>query len=128
MDAPQEGRQDPMIRRFLTRLLLLVLVAACGWNWLTVQQLSAQVTQLQAARHSLQAARQSAQRLPTPPPSAAAPGHFHSQAARLGLPRLQARWKHLQRQVNALRSQAEALRSQSRIFRSAGRKVFHEII
>ena len=94
-----------MIRRFFTRLLLVVLIAACGWNWLQVQQLSAQVTQLQFAQQTLR-------------PSGAA-AHRHSyqaqtQAARLGLPRLQDRWKHLQNQAS--------------FFRLASKKVFHEII
>ncbi len=37
-----------MIRRFLTRVLMVILIAVCGYNIWQVQQLKAQVTHLQA--------------------------------------------------------------------------------
>ncbi len=76
-----------MIRRFFTRLLMIVLIAACGYNWLQVQQLQQQVTQLQA-RHNVP--KQTIKR--------------HTPEARLSLSSLQSRWKHLRNQANAFRS------------------------
>lgn len=35
-----------MIRRFLTRILMVILIAFCGYNWLQVQRLQAQVNDL----------------------------------------------------------------------------------
>ena len=35
-----------MIRRFLTRILMVVLIAACAYNWLQVRRLEAEVGQL----------------------------------------------------------------------------------
>ena len=35
-----------MIRRFFTRVLMVVLLAACGYNWLQVRQLQAEVGDL----------------------------------------------------------------------------------
>ncbi|MDQ2800926.1 MAG: hypothetical protein M3Y13_14940 [Armatimonadota bacterium] len=37
-----------MIRRFLTRILMVTLIACCGYNWLQVQHLQAQVNDLSA--------------------------------------------------------------------------------
>ncbi len=89
-----------MIRRFFTRVLMLILVAACGYNWLQVQQLQQQVAQLQA-RQSIVLPKQMIVQRRTP-------------EARLSLSSLQSRWKHLRNQANA--------------FRSTSKKVFHEII
>ena len=36
-----------MIRRFLTRILMVILIAFCGYNWLQVQTLQRQVRDLQ---------------------------------------------------------------------------------
>ena len=89
-----------MIRRFLTRVLLIVLIAACGYNWLQTQRLQGQVFQLQAE-----------QRISThAPPQAAA--QRHTPEARISLAALKAEWKHLQ---------------QNSIFRSTSKKVFHEL-
>jgi len=88
-----------MIRRFFTRVLLLILIAACGYDWLQVQQLQQQVTQLQARQSTVLPKQISVQR--------------HTPEARGSLSSLQSRWKHL-RQANA--------------FRSTSKKVFHEII
>lgn len=89
-----------MIRRFFTRLLLLVLIAACGYNWLQVQQLQQQVTQLQSGQNSALTKQIIVQR--------------HTPEARGSLSILQSRWEHLRNQASA--------------FRSASKKVFHEII
>lgn len=35
-----------MIRRFFTRVLMVVLIAACGYNWLQVRRLQAEVGDL----------------------------------------------------------------------------------
>ena len=35
-----------MIRRFFTRVLLVILIAACGYNWLQVHRLQAEVGDL----------------------------------------------------------------------------------
>ena len=37
-----------MIRRFLTRILIVILIAACVYNWQQTQMLQAQVTALEA--------------------------------------------------------------------------------
>ncbi len=95
-----------MIRRFFTRLLILILIAACGYNWLQTQRLQAQVTVLQSQQNLL---RQSAFQQPAP-----LTVKTHTPEARLSLSALQARWKHLRNQANA--------------FRSTSKKVFHEII
>jgi len=89
-----------MIRRFFTRILLiLALIAACGYNWLQVQQLQEQVTQLQARQSVV---------LPKP-----AIIKTHTPKARLSLSSLQSQWKHLRNQANA--------------FRSTSKKVIHEL-
>ena len=93
-----------MIRRFLTRVLILILIAACGYNWLQVQQLQGQVQQLQAAK--LQAAQSGLQKQTVE--------KRHTPEARLSLFDLTLRWKHLRNQAHA--------------FRSTSKKVFHEII
>ncbi len=89
-----------MIRRFLTRVLMLILIAACGYNWLQVQQLQQQVTQLQARQNVALPKQVIVKR--------------HTPEARGSLSILQSRWKHLRNQANA--------------FRSTSKKVFHEII
>ncbi len=94
-----------MIRRFFTRLLILVLIAACGYNWLQMQRLQAQVAALQSQENRL---RKSAYRQAAPMPAQA-----QTPEARLSLPSLQARWKHLRNQANA--------------FRLTSKKVFHEL-
>jgi len=88
-----------MIRRFFTRILIIALIAACGYNWLQVQQLQEQVTQLQARQSVV---------LPKP-----AIVKTHTPEARLSLSSLQSRWKHLRNQANA--------------FRSTSKKVIHEL-
>ncbi len=72
-----------MIRRSLTRILMVVLIAFCGYNWLQVRSLQAQVAELQ----SRQAARD--RRTETPP----------------ALPSLTA----LQAQIHQLQDEAAAL-------------------
>ena len=89
-----------MIRRFFARLLVLVLIAACGYNWLQVQQLQLQVTQLQARQNSVSPKLTIVQR--------------HTPETRLSLSALTLPWKQLQHQANA--------------FRLTSKKVFHEII
>ncbi len=37
-----------MIRRFLTRILMVILIVFCGYNWLQVQNLQTQVNSLNA--------------------------------------------------------------------------------
>jgi len=37
-----------LIRRFLTRILMVILIAFCGYNWLQVKTLQGQVRELQA--------------------------------------------------------------------------------
>ena len=100
-----------MIRRFLTRLLILVLTAACGYNWLQTQRLQAQVTLLRTQQN---VSRRSAHHYAAPMPA-----QIQTPEARFSLPvlhryHLQARWKRL-------RDQADA-------FRSTSKKVFHETI
>jgi hypothetical protein len=87
-----------MIRRFFTRVLLVMLIAACGYNWLQTQRLRAQVTQLQSQQHRA---------------SVTGDAKTQTPEARLSLSVLQARWKHLRNQANA--------------FRSTSKKVFHEL-
>jgi hypothetical protein len=87
-----------MIRRFFTRVLLMILIAACGYNWLQTQRLEAHVAQLQSQPHRISV---------TDSPKTQTP------EARLSLSSLQARWKHLRNQANA--------------FRSTSKKVFHEL-
>ncbi len=89
-----------MIRRFLTRALLLVLIAACGYNWLQMQELQQQVAELRAGQTNSLPKLTRVKR--------------HPPEARLSLSSLQSRWKHLRNQANA--------------FRSTSKKVFHEII
>ena len=90
-----------MIRRFFTRVLIIILIAACGYNWLQMQRLQEQVAQLQASQRTFTHAA----------PQTAA--QRHTPAARFSLTTLEARWKHL-------RSKADA-------FRSTSKKVFHEL-
>jgi len=79
---------------------MLILIAACGYNWLQVQQLQQQVAQLQARQSAVVPKQTTVQR--------------HAPEARGSLSSLQSRWKHLRNQANA--------------FRSTSKKVFHEII
>ena len=37
-----------MIRRFFTRLLMILLIGFCGYNWLEIQSLKTEVTELHA--------------------------------------------------------------------------------
>jgi hypothetical protein len=87
-----------MIRRFFTRVLLMILIAACGYNWLQTQRLEAQVAQLQSQKKRTIVIGDVKTQTPE---------------ARLSLSVLQARWKHLRNQANA--------------FRSTSKKVFHEL-
>ena len=50
-----------MIRRFFTRVLMVVLLAACGYNWLQVRRLQTEVGQLKT--------RLAIQSRPSPPVS-----------------------------------------------------------
>ena len=36
-----------MIRRFFTRILMMILIAACGYNWMQVRRLQVEVGELQ---------------------------------------------------------------------------------
>lgn len=76
-----------MIRRFLTRILLVVLLGSCGYNWLQVRALQAQVEDLRA-------------RLGTPaPPQETAPASAarHVDRSRLALARSD--WKAAMREL-----------------------------
>lgn len=80
-----------MIRRFLTRLLVLTLIAGCVYNWMQTRLLQAQVTALEA---------QPKQTLVMPRVSEA-----HSRYS------LQGQWKRLQHQAGAFRSTSKKVLS-----------------
>lgn len=66
-----------MIRRFLTRILIVVLIAACVYNWQQTQILQAQVAALQAqAARSRQATVLETRSPETSPGLAALPGQW----------------------------------------------------
>lgn len=53
MDAPQaqaapETRGTPIVRRFFTRFLIVLLIGFCGYNWVQTRMLQAQVNDLEA--------------------------------------------------------------------------------
>ncbi len=77
-----------MIRRFLTRILMVLLIAFCGYNWFQVQSLQGQVRDLQT-RLAVRERR---------PES----------GVRQDLTTLQAEMKQLQRQAGALWRRADA--------------------
>lgn len=71
-----------MVRRFLTRVLMVILIGCCGYNWLQIRQLQSQVSGLNT-RLSLKNAHQK-------PPSLLD-------------------WNTLQGEVKQLRMEADAL-------------------
>ena len=77
-----------MIRRFLTRVLIVVLIACCAFNWMQTQRLQAQVAALEA-----QAAQPKQITVIRRAPDA------HSR-----LHSLQGQWERLQHQAGAFRS------------------------
>ncbi|MGI4788411.1 MAG: hypothetical protein ACRYFS_06120 [Janthinobacterium lividum] len=77
-----------MIRRFFTRILMVILIAACGYNWLQMQRLEGQVTALQSQQFILK-------------PGTSSKSHS---AKPLSLSELQTQWKHLWNQADAFRS------------------------
>ncbi len=85
-----------MIRRALTRLLLVVLIVFCGYNWLQVRVLQAQVVDMQKAL-ALQEGRVTA--LPTQPPLPAllTQASRHAGLARIAL--AQSDWKTARREL-----------------------------
>ncbi len=60
-----------MIRRFLTRILIVVLIAACVYNWQQTRALQNQVAALQARPRLVTVVSRS------DPPPAALPGRWH---------------------------------------------------
>lgn len=101
-----------MIRRFLTRILMVVLIAGCGYNWLQVRLLQAEVGDLKA-----RAARQN-----RPPPTRLGPPGADwpvtEQELRRGANGLKnaldgARSPQSRRTLHALQAQTEQLREQA---------------
>ncbi len=84
-----------MIRRFLTRLFVLTLIAGCVYNWMQTRLLQAQVAALEA---------QAAQPKRTLVITRAPEEHSH-------LYSLQGQWKRLQNQAGALRSTSKKVLS-----------------
>jgi hypothetical protein len=92
-----------VIRRFFTRLLIVVLIAVCAYNWVQTQRLQAQVAALEAQpKQTIVITR-----------APEAPSHFGSLSGLHSLQRfyspqtfysLQGRWKRLQHQAGVLRS------------------------
>ena len=76
-----------MIRRFLTRILIAVLIAACVYNWMQTQRLQEQVAALEA-RPALPAA----QTVFVPTRAS------HVPEAHLSLLTMQSRWKQYEMQ------------------------------
>ena len=75
-----------MIRRFLTRILLLALLAFCGYNWLQVRSLQGQVDDLRVRVAA-----------PAPPPAWPAGAARHAGQARQALARSD--WKTALREL-----------------------------
>ena len=90
-----------MIRRFLTRVLIVILLASCAYNWMQTQQLQAQVTALET-----QAAQPKQITVITRAPDA--PFRLYSLHS---LYSLQGQWKRLQHQAGAFRSTSKKVLS-----------------
>ena len=106
-----------MIRRFLTRILMVVLLAACGYNWWQVRRLQAEVGELRT-RLAVPARR--------PPSDAGWPATEQELRRRangwkdaLDGTRSQRTLRGLQARTEQLRRQADALRRES--YSMAGR-------
>lgn len=81
-----------MIRRFLTRILIVILIAACAYNWMQTQRLQAQVAALAAQPRQVT---------------------FITRApeAQSRLYSLQGQWKRLQHQAGMFRSTSKKVLS-----------------
>lgn len=95
-----------MIRRFLTRILMVILIAFCGYNWLQVQRLQTQVSGLNA-------------RLATGSRSPRADADWLVQTDRR-VRSAQRSLRDLQAQMTQMRAQADAL------WRKANRETLHQ--
>ncbi len=73
-----------MIRRFLTRVLIVILIAACAYNWQQTQKLQGQVAALQA--QAAQPRQVTVIETPAPEPHGS-------------LSALPAQWQHYKQQV-----------------------------
>lgn len=90
-----------MIRRFLTRILIVVLIAASAYNWMQTQRLQAQVAALEA-----RAAQPKQVTVTTRAPEAL--GSLYSLHS---LYSLQGQWKRLRNRAGILRSTSKKVLS-----------------
>ncbi len=89
-----------MIRRFLTRVLILILLAACAYNWMQTQRLQAQVAALEATA----AQPRHIAAVPHVPDLHFRLSSLHGRYSLHDLNFLQGQWKRLQHQAGAFRS------------------------
>ena len=102
-----------MIRRFLTRVLIIILIAACTYNWMQTQRLQAQVAALET-----QAAQPKQVTLTKRVPEAQGGLYslhsyyfLHSYYSLHRLYSLQGPWKRLQHQAGVVRSTSKKVLS-----------------
>jgi predicted nucleic acid-binding Zn-ribbon protein len=87
-----------LVRRFLTRVLMVILIGFCGYNWLQVRQLQTQVAGLEA-KAALRSSKTEATRQDLP---------MDWQTAQRRLAALQAQVKQLRDEADVLWQKANA--------------------